>query len=78
MRESLSSGAKLSAEVNLPRMDLQLYAIIESEREADEAFETVSDAELEPVAVTFDDDGARIETYADCSSVAYGPGGELL
>lgn len=59
-------------------MDAELFAIIEAEREADEAFEAVSDAELEPVAVTFDGEGARIETYADGSSVAFRPGGELL
>lgn len=59
-------------------MDSQLYAFIEAEREADEAFEAIADAELEPVAVTVDDDGARIEIYADGSFVAFGSDGDLL
>lgn len=59
-------------------MDSLLFALIESEREADEAFIAVSDGELGPVDVIADDDASRVEIYADGSYAAFGPSGALL
>ena len=59
-------------------MDEVLFALIESEREADEAFEGMSDAELAPVAEVIDEDGARIRIHADGTYAAFGSDGQLL
>lgn len=59
-------------------MDAFLWALIESEREAEEAFAGIPSEALGPVGVVEDADGARIEVYVDGSYVAKGRGGELL